>query len=124
MYDRVDSSSVEPRSIDEIDPTLLPIGLELQPERMRPSIWHYEQGEENTFHRHEEQEELYVVLEGTVDVTIEREGERDVIELTTDDVLVVPPDSWRQLRAVETSRILAVGAPNAPEDAIVEGSDG
>ncbi len=124
MYDRVDIGDVESRDLDGIDPTLLPIGLELRPEQMRPSIWHYEQGEESTFHRHEEQEELYVVLDGTIDVTIEREDERDVIELTTEDVLVVPPDSWRQLRAVEESRVLAIGAPNVPEDAIVEDSDG
>lgn len=119
VYELVSTANVEPRDLDGIDPTLLPIGLELQPDRMRPSIWQYEQGEENTFHRQEKQEELYVVLEGTVDVTIERDDEREVVALTTGDVLVVPPESWRQLRAVEASLVLVVGAPNVTDDAIV-----
>lgn len=120
VYELTNIDRVEARDIEGIDPALLPIGLELQPDRMRPSVWHYRQGEENSFHRQSEQEELYVVLEGTLDVTIEREGERDVVELTTDDVLVVPPESWRQLRAIEESRVLVVGAPNVADDAIVE----
>ena len=120
MYSLVDPERVDPRDIEGIAPALLPIGPELQPSQLRPSIWHYEQGEENVYHRHEEQEELYVVLEGTLDVTIEREGERDVVELSKHDVLVVPPGSWRQLEAVEESRVLVVGAPSAADDAIVE----
>jgi len=119
MYDLVTIDDVEPRDLDEIDPTLVPIGLDLQPDRMRPSIWQYDRGEENTFHRHETQEELYVVLDGTIDVTIEHENERDVVALTAGDVLVVPPESWRQLRATEPSRVLAVGAPNVADDEIL-----
>ncbi|WP_265111509.1 cupin domain-containing protein [Halosolutus halophilus] len=120
MYRLVDIGGVEPRDLEDVDPSLLPIGLELQPDRMRPSIWHYERGAKNTFHRQAEQEELYVVLEGTLDVTVEREDERDVVRMTNHDVLVVPPESWRQLKAVEESRVLAVGAPNVADDAIVE----
>ncbi len=93
----------------------LPIG----PDRLRPSVWHYEQGDENTYHRQDEQEELYLVLEGIVDVTIEREDQRDVVALEPGDVLVVPPESWRQLRAVEESRVLVIGAPNVSDDAIL-----
>ena len=120
MYSLVDLERVEPHELEGEAPTLFPVGVELQPEEMRPSVWHYEKGEENAYHRQAEQEELYVVLEGTVDVTIERDDERDVVELTKHDFLVVPPESWRQLRAVEESRVLAVGAPNVKDDAILE----
>ena len=120
MYSMVDLENVERRDLDTEDPTLLPVGLELQPEQMRPSVWHYEQGEENAYHRQDQQEELYVVLEGTVDVTIERDDERNVVALTKHDFLVVPPESWRQLRATEESVVLAVGAPNVKADAILE----
>lgn len=50
MYLTIDLENVEPHDLDEADPTLLPVGLELKPERMRPSVWHYERGEENAFH--------------------------------------------------------------------------
>ncbi|APW98757.1 cyclic nucleotide-binding protein [Halobiforma lacisalsi AJ5] len=120
MYSMVDLENVEPHELDDIEPTLLPIGPELRPDRMRPSVWEYDAGEENTSHRQDEQEELYVVLEGTVDVTIEHGDDRDVVELTSGDVLVVSPESWRQIRAIEESRVLVVGAPNVADDAIVE----
>lgn len=130
LYSLVDIDDVEPCELEDAAPTLLPIGLELQPENMRPSVWEYDRGEENTDHRQGEQEERYVVLEGTVDVTIEREREvdgngdrerkRDRIELTSGDVLVVPPKSWRQLEAIEKSPVLVVGPPNVKADAILE----
>ncbi len=124
MYDHVDLTAVEPRDLEDIAPTLLPVGLELQPENLRPSVWQFEAGEENGFHRHETQEELYLVLEGTVDVTLERGEKREVRELGTEEVLVVPPETWRQLEAVEESRVLAIGAPNEPGDEILEESAG
>ncbi|TYL36669.1 cupin domain-containing protein [Natronococcus pandeyae] len=119
MYSLTDLDNVEPHELEQEAPTLLPVGLELQPEEMRPSVWQYEKGEENAYHRQNEQEELYVVLEGTVDVTIERDDERDVVALSTHDFLVVPPESWRQLRAVEESTVLVIGAPNEKDDSIL-----
>ncbi|MFC4544676.1 cupin domain-containing protein [Halosolutus amylolyticus] len=120
MHKLVNIDGVEPLDLEDVDPSLLPIGPELEPDRMRPSVWEYERGAENTFHRQAEQEELYVVLEGTLEVTIERDDERDVVELTVNDVLVVPPGAWRQLKAIEDSRVLVVGAPNVADDAITE----
>lgn len=120
MYSLIDLENVDPRDIEDVEPTLRPIGLELGTERMRPSVWEYDRGEENTYHRQEKQEELYVVLEGTVDVTIERGDDRDVVELSSGDILAVPPDSWRQLEAIEESRVLVVGAPNVDDDGILE----
>lgn len=120
MYSLTTLENVESRDLEEIEPTLLPIGLELGPEKLRPSVWQYEKGEENTYHRQREQEELYVILEGTVDVTIERDDDRDVVTLTKHDCLVVPPESWRQLRALEESTVLVVGAPNVKDDSILE----
>ncbi|WP_293032363.1 cupin domain-containing protein [Natronococcus sp.] len=120
MYSLIDPENVDTHEFDGEAPTLLDIGSDLETEQMRPSVWRYQKGEENAYHRQGEQEELYVVLEGTVDVTIEREDRRDVVELTPGEVLVVPPESWRQLRAVEESRVLVVGAPNVEDDGILE----
>lgn len=120
MYSHVSMEEVEPRELDAEAPTLRSVGLELQPEEMRPAVWEYEAGEENASHRQGSQEELYVVLEGAFDVTIERDDEREVIALEEGDYLLVPPESWRQLSAREPSRILVVGAPNVADDGIVE----
>lgn len=120
MYSHVSLEKVEPRELEGEAPTLRSVGLELGPEEMRPAVWEYEAGEENAYHRQGEQEELYVVLEGAFDVTIERGDEREVLALEEDDFLVVPPESWRQLAAREPSRILVVGAPNVSDDGILE----
>ncbi|ADD07054.1 cupin 2 barrel domain protein [Natrialba magadii ATCC 43099] len=120
LYSLADLDSIEPREIESIAPTLLPIGPALESEQLRPSVWHYERGEENTYHRQDQQEEFYLVLEGTVDVTVERDDERDVVTLTRHECMVVPPESWRQIEAVEESRVLVVGAPNVADDAVLK----
>ncbi len=120
MYSRITIDEVEERDVDDERPTLRAIGYELRPEQMRPNVWEYEAGESNVSHRQDEQEELYVVLDGRFDVTIERDGEREVLELSRHDCLVVPPESWRQLEAREESTLLVVGSPNVKDDGIVD----
>lgn len=120
MYEHVQLENVESHDVDGQDPIVRSVGYELQPTDMRPSVWEYEAGETNAFHRQDAQEELYVVLEGRFDVTIERDGERDVVELREDEFLLVPPSSWRRLEALEPSTVLVVGAPNVKDDAIVD----
>ncbi|MCU4742114.1 cupin domain-containing protein [Natronoglomus mannanivorans] len=120
MYSLVTFDDVERRDLEGEAPTLRSVGHALQSEEMRPAVWEYEAGEENAFHRQDQQEEFYVVLDGRFDVTIERGDDRDVLELRRNDFLVVPPESWRQFEAREPSTLLAVGAPNVPDDAILE----
>ncbi len=121
MYSLVTLEEVDEHTFDERGPTLKSIGYHLQPAQMRPAIWEYDAGESNRYHRQNEQEELYVVLEGSFDVTIERGDERDVVALEKHDCLVVPPESWRQLEATaDGSSVLVVGAPNVKDDGILE----
>ena len=120
MYSMVRLEDVEAHELEGEAPTLRSIGYELEPEQMRPAVWEYEAGEENAYHRQERQEELYVVLEGTFDVTIERDDEREVVALEDGDCLLVPPESWRQLEAIEDGKVLVVGAPNVKDDGILE----
>lgn len=115
MYAHCNIDDVDPQAIEGIEPRLRAIGYELRPEEARPSVWEYAEGESNNRHRQGEQEELYVVLSGSFEMEVE--GER--IDLETDDVVVVPPDSWRRLTAREDSRLLVVGAPNVTDDGIV-----
>jgi uncharacterized cupin superfamily protein len=66
-----------------------------------------EPGQGSRIHRHERQEEVYVVLEGTL--TLEYDGERH--ELGQGDVARVAPDVKRQLsnRTDQRLALLAVG---------------
>lgn len=116
-YSKVNVDELEPRDIDGLEPALRAVGYELRPSKLRPSVWEFEPGESNNRHRQREQEELYVVLDGRLEMEVEGE----TFDVTVGDYVVVPPESWRQLTAREESRVLAVGAPNVSDDAIDEG---
>lgn len=77
-----------------------------------------EPGQGSRIHRHERQEEVYVVLEGTL--TLEYDGERH--ELAEGDLVRVAPDVKRQLsnRTDQRLALLAVGGavPHAGRDGI------
>lgn len=119
MYTKIGLDNLAPRDIEGVEPALLPVGLELRPAQMRPSAWEFAPGESTNRHRQREQEELYLVLTGRFEMEVE--GER--FDLEPGDVVIVPPESWRQLTAREPGRLFVVGAPNVKDDDIQE-SDG
>lgn len=116
MHERISVDDLETRGVEGIEPGLKAVGLELRPEKMRPSVWTFTEGQQNNRHRQREQEELYVVLEGRFEMDVD--GETFGIE--RGDYVVVSPESWRQLTALEESSLLVVGAPNAKDDAVDE----
>lgn len=116
MYTKLSLGQLESRDVDDIEPDLKAVGYELRPEKMRPSLWTFEPGESNNWHRQEEQEELYLVLDGRLEMTV---GD-DSFEIEAGDVVVVPPESWRQLTATERSEVFVVGAPNVKDDGVLE----
>lgn len=116
MYSRINLSDLDPMEVADIDPSLKAVGYELRPEKMRPSVWVFEPGESNNRHRQHEQEELYLVLSGR----LEMEVEGDRFEVGRGDVVSIPPESWRQLTALEESEVFVVGAPNVKDDEILE----
>lgn len=119
-YERVSESDVERHELEEIEPDLLPIGVELRPEEMRPSVWAYEAGESSTRHYQREQEELYVPLEGEFELALEgKEDEEEAIDIGPGDYVVVDPETVRQVTALADGRLLVVGAPNAKDDGVV-----
>jgi len=121
VYEKTALDDLETRDVERIDPRLKAVGYQLRPDEMRPSVWEYEEGETNDRHRHETQEELYYVLEGSFVVTVDRDDDRETFELAAGEFAVVPPETWRQFEALEESRLLAVGAPNEKDDGIIEG---
>lgn len=119
MYSKTAVEELETRDVEDIEPGLKAVGYELRPEEMRPSVWEFEEGETNNWHRHEEQEELYYALDGEFLVTVESEdGDRETFELGTDEVVVIPPGTWRQMEALEAGRLLVVGAPSVKDDGV------
>jgi quercetin dioxygenase-like cupin family protein len=115
-YSKVSLDDLEARDIDDLEPKLRAVGDELRPSKMRPSVWEFEPGDSNNRHRQREQEELYVVLSGRLEMEVD--GETFTVD--EGDYVVVPPESWRQLTAEGASRVLVVGAPNVSDDAIDE----
>jgi len=114
-YQRVSLDDVDRHELDDIGPDLLPIGIELRPAEMRPSVWAYEVGETSNRHFQQEQEELYVPLEGEFAL----EFEAETIELEPGDYVVVDPGTTRQVTARTDGRLLVVGAPNTKDDGVV-----
>ena len=118
-YARVNLEDVDPIDLDGVEPTLFSVGYELRPDEMRPNVWRFEAGEATNEHRHREQEEFYVVLEGSFDAELEEgdgEKEREQLVLDAGDYLVIPPETWRKLTAAEESWLLVVGAPPVEGD--------
>lgn len=74
-----------------------------------------EPGQRNRIHRHQRQEEVYVVLDGVLTLMIE--GERN--ELVAGDVVRVAPEVRRQIvnRGPGELRLLALGGDTAHEHA-------
>lgn len=72
-----------------------------------------ESGQRGRIHRHRVQEEVYVVLDGTLTLLVEGEA----LEYGADDVVRVAPEVRRQLvnRGPATLRLLALGGSVAHE---------
>lgn len=121
-YARINLEDVDPIELDDVEPTLFSVGYELRPSEMRPNVWRFDAGEATNEHRHERQEEFYVVLEGSFDAELEDgdrgdgDGEREALVLNAGDYLLVPPETWRKLTAAEESWLLVVGAPPVERD--------
>jgi quercetin dioxygenase-like cupin family protein len=106
------------------DASVLPVGYELRPEEMRPAVWTLPAGESTPYHRQREQEELYLVLAGRFRVRTGGGGdEEETFELGPRDVLVVEPETARQLTALEDGELFIVGAPNVKDDGVVLDGD-
>ncbi len=67
----------------------------------------FESGQRNRIHRHKQQEEVYVVLDGTLTLMVEDEPNEYVVG----DVVRVAPEVRRQLvnRGPDVLRLLAIG---------------
>ncbi|WP_152039832.1 cupin domain-containing protein [Salinigranum salinum] len=121
MPARLSLDDLDPVAVDRPDTeaSVLPIGYELRPEKMRPAVWNLPAGESTPYHRQREQEELYLALSGRFEVRIESESGEETFELAARDVLVVEPEVARQVTALEDGELFIVGAPNVKDDGVI-----
>ncbi|HEX2709044.1 MAG TPA: cupin domain-containing protein [Solirubrobacterales bacterium] len=85
------------------------LGRQLGASALGARLWRLAPGQASTKHRHRDQEELYVLLEGSGRVRIEREA----VTLAPLDSLLIEPGSVRQLfNDTDADQLwLVVGAP-------------
>ena len=85
------------------------LGKQLEASKLGARLWRLGPGQASTKHRHFEQEELYVLLEGEGRVRVDEE----LLTLLPLDTLLVSADSTRQLfNDTEAEQLwLVVGAP-------------
>ncbi len=86
------------------------LGRQLEASALGARLWRLTPGQASTRHRHFEQEELYVLLEGSGRVRVDDE---EPLTLEPLDTLLVDPSSLRQLfNDTEADQLwLVVGAP-------------
>lgn len=85
------------------------LAKQLEATRLGARLWRLAPGQASTKHRHLEQEELYVLLEGRGRIRIDE----DLLDLEPLDTLLVEPDSARQVfNDTDADALwLVVGAP-------------
>jgi uncharacterized cupin superfamily protein len=85
------------------------LAKQLEAKTLGARLWRLRPGQASTKHRHQSQEELYVLLEGRGRIRV---GE-EVLELGPLDALLVEPDSARQIFNDSEAEALwlVVGAP-------------
>ncbi len=52
--------------------------------------------------------EILVFLEGRIEMTLEQDGQRRVVEVGPGQTLVVPPGAWHIARILEPGRMLGI----------------
>lgn len=121
MYTKTSLDELDEIDIDVegVDPILKSVGYELNTEKMRPSVWIYDSGDSNNLHRQAEQEELYYIIDGRIEMEVDDE----IFEVKKGEFVVVSPDSWRKITSLEESVVLAIGAPNVKDDAILKSEE-
>ncbi|MFC6719341.1 cupin domain-containing protein [Natrialbaceae archaeon GCM10025810] len=104
---------------DEIPPDLTVGALDevLEIDDVRLKLWYFEPGEEIGYHAHNEQEEIFYVLEGEFSLKLGRSGEEEYVEAGPGTFWIAKPEVGHGHRNVGDERgvVLAIGAP-AVED--------
>jgi uncharacterized cupin superfamily protein len=92
------------------------LGKQLEAGMLGARLWRLAPGQASTKHRHDAEEELYILLEGQGRVRVDEE----VLTMEPLDTLLVEPSSVRQLfNDTEADQLwLVAGAPRGPSNTL------
>jgi quercetin dioxygenase-like cupin family protein len=92
------------------------VGDALGAEEVRLTVWYFEPGEEIQYHAHNEQEEIFYVIEGEFSLKLGKSGEEEYVDAGPGTFWLAKPEIGHGHRNVGDERgvVLALGAP--PED--------
>jgi quercetin dioxygenase-like cupin family protein len=97
----------------DMDPEVRRVQTELGTEEMVTNVWEFEKGDAMVHHYHDEQEELYYVIDGEFRLKIGDAGDTEEHTVEEGDVFAFSPDVGRGYVCVsEKGTVLTVGAPN------------
>jgi quercetin dioxygenase-like cupin family protein len=98
------------------------LAKQLEAENLGARLWRLKPGQASTKHGHFDQEELYIVLEGTGRMRV---GEDDPLTLEPLSAVLVPPEEVRQVfNDTESEALwLVVGAPRESVTSTLEMSE-
>lgn len=101
----------------EMEPDVRRVQSELDAEEMVANVWEFEEGDAMIHHRHEEQEELYYVIDGEFRLKVGDVGETDEHVVSEGEMFVASPETGRGYKCIseEGGRVLSVGAPNVTD---------
>lgn len=93
------------------------IGSSLGLEQARMKLWYFEPGEEIQYHAHEEQEEIYYVMQGEFSLKLGRSGEEEYVTVGPGDFYAARPGIGHGHRYTgdDEGIILAFGAPSVDD---------
>ncbi|WP_335999869.1 cupin domain-containing protein [Halorientalis halophila] len=121
-YAVVDTEEIPKVDLDEalngmFDPDVRRVQAELGTENLVASLWYFEEGEEMVHHEHEDQEELYYVLDGEFEVKLGDAGETETVVAEEGTFFAAGPGvgHGHVCTSADGGVVLAVGSPNVTD---------
>jgi quercetin dioxygenase-like cupin family protein len=97
----------------DMDPEVRRVQTELGTENTVTNVWEFEEGDAMVHHSHDEQEELYYVIDGEFRLKVGDVGDTEEHTVEEGDVFAFGPDVGRGYECVsDGGTVLSVGAPN------------
>lgn len=100
-------------AVEGMDAEVRRVQTELGTDNMVTNVWEFDEGDAMVHHYHDEQEELYYVIEGEFRLKVGDAGDPEERTVEEGDIFAFAPDVGRGYVCVsEEGTMLTVGAPN------------
>lgn len=82
------------------------------------------EGRECSLHYHKRKEESFLVLTGSLEITFQQDGRREIVVLSKGESIDIPEFLPHKFKALEDSRILEASNQDLEEDDLIRVEDG